>query len=82
VLGKFLGTIWPVVLILFVLVFLVSVAIAIFGWPMTAFFDAETAFGYLNTMALWMVVLMVLSAITAFAHDIQEQNKKEFEENG
>jgi hypothetical protein len=79
---KFLGAIWLVVLILFVLVFLVSVEIAIFGWPLTVFFDADTAFSHLNSMALWMVVLMIISSITAFAHDIQEQDKKVFNENG
>ncbi len=75
IVGRFLGAIWLAVLVFFVLVFVISVEIAIFGWPLTAFFDAEAAFGYLNTIALWMVVLMVLSAITAFARDIQEQDQ-------
>jgi hypothetical protein len=82
VVGKFLGEIWLAVLIIFVLVFVISVEIAIFGWPLTAFFDPETAFNYLNTIALWMVGLMVLSAITAFAHDIQVQIAKESPANG
>ena len=82
VVGKFLGAIWLAVLIIFVLVFVISVVIAIFGWPLTAFTDAETAFEHLNTLSLWMVALMVLSTITAFAHDIQVQITKESPTNG
>jgi hypothetical protein len=77
IVGKFLGALWLAILVIFVIVFVFSVEIAIFGWPLTAFFDADTAFGYLNTVAMWMVVLMVLSAITGFAYDIQAQDIKE-----
>jgi hypothetical protein len=79
VVGRFLGAIWLLVLVIFVFVFVISVVIAIFGWPLTAFFDARTAFDYLNSMALGMVLLMVLSAITAFARDIQVKNTKQLQ---
>lgn len=81
-LGKFLGKIWLGSLILFVLAFVIGVEIAIFGWPLTAFFDAETAFKHLNTLAYWMLVLMVLSVVTGFAHDIQVQVTEESQTNG
>ena len=72
---KFLARTWLATLILFVLVFVISVEIAIFGWPLTAFFDADTAFDHLNTIALIMVGLMLLSARTGFARDIQQQER-------
>jgi hypothetical protein len=92
--GRFLGAVWFAVLVIFVFafvisvgfIFVISVVIAIFGWPLTAFFDAGTAFSCLNSMALGMVLLMVLSAITAFTRDIQElllrdYNKIDFPSN-
>jgi len=68
---SFLARIWLVPFIASVLLFLVSVEIAIFGWPLTLFFDADTAFNLLNTTSLVMFGLMVLSVPTAFAHDSQ-----------
>jgi hypothetical protein len=76
-LRKFLAKIWSGTLISFVFVFLISVEIAIFGWPMTAFFDAETAFNHLNTLAYLMVGLMLLSSLTGFAYDIQQRAENE-----
>jgi hypothetical protein len=70
---RFLSGIWRGTLIAAVLSFLVSVEIIIFGWPLTAFFDADTAFGLLNTFSFIMLGLMLLSVLTAFAHDIQVQ---------
>jgi hypothetical protein len=72
ILPRFLGKIWSGTLIVFVLVFLLSVVIAIFGWPLTTFFDADTAFGHLQTLSYIMLGLMILSVLTALAHDSQE----------
>jgi hypothetical protein len=76
-LQKFLGKIWFGVLIVFVLVFVFSVIVAIFGWPLTIFFDDETSFRYLNSLSLVMVGLMLFSSLCGFAHDLQDQDKKE-----
>jgi hypothetical protein len=74
---KFLGKIWPGVLGAFVIIFVFSAIIAIFGWPLTAFFDDKTTFRHLNSISFLMVGLMLLSSLCAFAHDIQKQNEKE-----
>jgi hypothetical protein len=66
----FFSRIWLGVLIAFVLVFIISVVIAIFGWPLTSFFDAERSFNFLNNLSFLMLGLMFLSTLTAFAHDI------------
>jgi MFS family permease len=73
VLRKFLAKIWSGVLITFVVVFVISVGIAIFGWPLTELFDADTAFNYLNVLSYVMVGLMLLSSLSALAHDIQQR---------
>lgn len=70
---NFLAKIWSVSLVAFVALFFISVAIAIFGWPLTAFFDADTTLNYLNTLSYLMLGLMFLSILTGFAHDIQGQ---------
>jgi len=73
---SFLAKVWLVVLISFVVVFVFSVVIAIFGWPLTLFFDDETTLGYLNSLSYLMVGSMLLSSLTGFAHDIQAQVRK------
>ena len=74
---KFLGKIWLVVLVVFVFTFVVSVITAIFGWPLTVFFDDETALRHLWSLAYVMVGWMLLSSLTGFAHDVQSQVEKE-----
>jgi hypothetical protein len=73
--GNFLAKIWPRSLIAFVLLFLISVEIAIFGWPLTLLFGADIAFDILNTLAYVMLGLMLLSILTGFAYDIQQHDE-------
>jgi hypothetical protein len=73
---RFLSRMWPATLIVSVLSFVISVEIIIFGWPLTAFFDADTAFGLLNTFSFIMLGLMLLCVLTAFAHDIQMEGER------
>jgi hypothetical protein len=73
---SFLSRMWPGALIAAILSFVISVEIIIFGWPLTAFFDADTAFGLLNTFSFVMLGLMLLAVLTAFAHDIQMEGEK------
>jgi hypothetical protein len=75
---KFLGNIWLGMLVTFVIVFMFSVIVAIFGWPLTIFFDDEATFRHLNSLSLLMVGLMLLSSLCGLAYDIQEQDRKEF----
>jgi hypothetical protein len=56
-----------------VLVFVVGVEIAIFGYPLLWLFDANVTFTIQNVLAFIMVGLWPVSIITAFAHDIQKQ---------
>ena len=74
---KFLGNIWLVVLVILVFLFVVSVITAIFGWPLTALFDDETALSHLYSLGYLTVGLMLLSSLTGFAHDIQERIEME-----
>jgi hypothetical protein len=73
----FLGKIWLVVLVAFILLFTLSVLIAIFGWPMTVFFDADTAFQHLNSMALVMVGMMGLACVCGFAQDLERRDQED-----
>jgi hypothetical protein len=72
-LQKILGRIWKWVLVAFVVIFVFSVIIAIFGWPLTIYFDDKIAFTHLNTLSFIIVGMMLLAALSAFAHDIQAQ---------
>ena len=69
----FLAKLWSWSIIAFVLVFLIGVEIAIFGYPLLWLFDADITFTIQNTLAFIMVGFMPVSIITAFAHDIQKQ---------
>lgn len=69
---RFLSNIWLWSLIAFVVLFIISVEIAIFGWPINAFFDAQTSLNYLNILAYVMLGLMILSVITGLVHDMGE----------
>jgi hypothetical protein len=73
---RFLSRMWPATLIVSVLSFVISVEVIIFGWPLTAFFDADTAFDLLNTFSFIMLGLMLLSVLAAFAHDIQMEGER------
>ena len=69
----FLAKLWLWSIISFVVVFVVGVEIAIFGYPLLWLFDASTTYSIQSILAFIMVALMPVSIITAFAHDIQKQ---------
>jgi hypothetical protein len=64
---------WLGVLIAFVVLFFISVEIAIFGWPLTFFLDSDTTLSFLNTFAYVMLGLMILSPLTGLIHDARVQ---------
>jgi MFS family permease len=70
-----LAKLWPWSVIAFVLVSFIGVEIAIFGYPLLWFFDANVTYTIQYTLAFIMVGLMPVSIITAFAYDIQKQNE-------
>lgn len=66
---SFLAWLWPWSLIAFVLVFIISVEMAIFGYPFVGFWGADTTMAILSNAANIMLGLMLLTPLTAFAHD-------------
>jgi hypothetical protein len=71
--SRFLSKTWLGILIAFVLCFVISVEIIIFGWPLTAFLDAEAALGALTGFAFGYLGLMLLSIVAAFTHDVEQR---------
>jgi hypothetical protein len=73
-LRRILAKIWLPSLIGFVILFLGSVEIAIFGWPLIAFMETDTSLRLLYDLSNGLLGLMLLSVISAFAFDIQQQD--------
>jgi hypothetical protein len=71
---RFLAKLWPWSIISLVVVFIVDVEIAIFGYPWLWFISADVTFSLQNILAFVMIVLWTLSIPTAFAHDIVRRN--------
>jgi hypothetical protein len=65
-----LAKLWPWSVIGFVLLFLVSVEIAIFGYPLLWFLSAEVSYAIQTALALISFGLMPVAIVTAFAHDL------------
>ena len=68
----FLAKLWPWSIIIFVVVFVIGVEIAIFGYPLLWFYSAEVTYEIQYTLAYIMVGFMPLSILTSIAHDIQQ----------
>ena len=69
----FLAKLWPWSIISFVVVFVIGVEIAIFGYPLLWFYSADVTFSIQYSLAYIMVVFWPLSILTAIAYDIQKQ---------
>jgi hypothetical protein len=67
----FLARLWPGSIIIFVVVFVLGVEIAIFGYPLLWILSAEVTYSIQWTLAFVMVVFWPLSILTAIAYDIQ-----------
>jgi len=70
----FLAKLWPWSIIVFVLMFWFSVAIAITGWPLV-FFDASgtNALPILSLLGYVSDVIMLVAVVAGFASDIQRR---------
>lgn len=75
ILQTFLVWLWPGSLIALVLLFFISVEIAIFGYPFVYFWGANTTLSILYNASYVMLGLMVLSPLTGFAHDTSFKTK-------
>jgi hypothetical protein len=67
----FLAKLWPWSIIAFVVVFVIGVEIAIFGYPLLWFYSAEVTYEIQYALAYIMVALWPLSILTALSYDIQ-----------
>jgi len=70
----FLAKSWSWSIISFVVVFVIGVEIAIFGYPLLWFYSADVTFSIQYALAYIMVVFMPVSILTAIAYDIQRRN--------
>jgi hypothetical protein len=64
---------WPWALIIYLLFFLSSVGIAIFGIPLLWFFSAETTYDILLNLGPISDVILLVAILTAFVYDIQRK---------
>jgi hypothetical protein len=69
----YLAKLWPWSPIALVVIFWFGVEIAIFGYPLLWFFNADITYGIQYTLAFIMLGLMLVSILSALAYDIQKQ---------
>jgi hypothetical protein len=74
-LRRLLARLWPGVRVALVVLFAVTVEIAILGYPLLWLFDAETTFVIQYTLAYIMVGLLLLSVLTAIAFDLEKRDE-------
>jgi hypothetical protein len=68
----FLARLWPWSIIVFVVVFVLGVEIAVFGYPLLWVFSAEVTYSIQWALAYIMVVFWPLSILTAISYDIEQ----------
>lgn len=72
----FLARLWPWPLVVSVVLFVLAVEIAIFGYPLLWLFPPDTTFAMQFAFALISLGLMIFSIVVAFAYDIGVQDKE------
>jgi hypothetical protein len=72
---NFLVKLWPGMLVFYVLVFLSAVETTVFGQPLTLLFDADTTYLVVLRAGNFMLVVMLLAVLSAFAYDIKVSEK-------
>ena len=70
-----LAKLWPGMLIFYVLMFFLAVGTTIFGLPLTLLFSPDTTYQIVLRSGNFMLLMMLLSVLSAFAHDIQVAEK-------
>ena len=71
-LRRFLASTWQIFLVSLVVLFVISVELAIFGWPLTLYMVPETLLSLLFDLGYIMIAFMLLSLLAGFAFDIQQ----------
>ncbi|MHA2105396.1 MAG: hypothetical protein ACW981_18360 [Candidatus Hodarchaeales archaeon] len=74
-LRKNLVKLWPWLLISYVIIFVISVALQIFGWPLVGIFGDAMTESIIWILAIIQLVLMVIAVITGIAYDIENIEK-------
>ncbi len=70
---RFLAKLWPYSPIALVIIFWTGVEIAIFGYPLLWFINADLTYGIQWTLGFSMLGLMLIAILSAFAYDIQNR---------
>ncbi len=68
---RLLSSTWQGALVVFALAYLFCILCAIFGWPLTAFFDASTTNNILLVIGLGVLGLMFYIILAGFAREIE-----------
>ncbi len=71
---NFLTKLWPWSPIALVVIFWTGVEIAIFGYPLLWFINADLAYGIQWILGFIMLGIMLVSILSAFAYDIQKKS--------
>ena len=69
----FLAKLWPWSPAALVVIFWIGVEIAIFGYPLLWFFNADITYGIQWILGFIMLGLMLVAILSALAYDIQKQ---------
>ncbi len=72
----FLVKLWPGILVFYVLMFFLAVGTTIFGLPLTLLFDQYTTYLIVLRSGNFMLIVMLLSVLSAFAHDLQVAERR------
>jgi hypothetical protein len=76
ILRSFLARLWPPSLVALVVLFVVTVEIAILGYPLLRLFTPETTFSIQFTFGYIMLGFVLLSILSGFAQDSQRQSAR------
>jgi hypothetical protein len=74
-----LAKMWPWSILAFVIVFVIAVEIAIFGYPLLWIYGADVTFSIQSAFAYLMLALMPLTILTAVARDSSGKGSNRFE---
>lgn len=72
---NFLVKLWPWLFIYYMLMFLFAVETTIFGRPINLLFNANTTYLIVLRAGNFMLILMLLSVLSAFAYDIHTRER-------
>ncbi len=72
---NFLAQLWPGIVFLYGLLFLLAVETTVFGWPLNLLFDASTTYAIVLNSGNFMLLVILLSGLAAFAYDVAGAEK-------